>query len=949
MYDAFISYSHAADGQLAPQLQAGLQAFAKPWWRRRVLRIFRDQTGLSANPHLWASIEEALAASRYLVILASPQAAGSEWVGKELDWWLTHRGVDSLLGVGTEGIWSWDPEAQRLRAGPDSAVHPRLAGAFAAEPRHIDLTWAHTAQHVDAHDARFRDAIADLAAPLHGKAKDELYGEDVRQHRRTLRLAWGAAASLAILATAAIIAGSVAVRQRAAAEFQAGVATARGIAAFAVAQTPIRIDRALLLGAEAALRHPAPETGYGLLTALNGAAGLQRFVSEPGSDTVSAIVSNDRREVLTLSASGELQRWAMPDWRLLRKGKVVLDGAVFAFYRQDDRLIAVTGNGGMVVFDRETLRPLTAALAVPENPDSISLPDLSMDGRSYAWAQYLGDRVNVGRIAGGPVVTFTPTDCEGIIGVFWLRDNRRIAVSCNAGTQIYDAFAARFLGRDPARMQSAGAYPNNDDRLLALIPMSNEMSVLRMPELKPAMPAIKVPGGRVYSTAYDLSGRFLAIGTDIGAVVVWDLVNQREIARLANMELGAMGVDWLDDRIDYQPGKGISGSGRLLVMHEERLSEWSLTRPLLLGDMSQPERIGVVSPMDRPIDTSRNRALRLDEDGQLRAVDLATGRTESLATLPAGRIESLTVAADGSRAFWLHSTEGPRVLEFGPEGQRRALAVPENLRLSLIKRFAAARTADEPSKYTVRFSTDNRRIALVGDGVGVIWSLEDGAVVAATAHDPMIRNIAWSPDGTRIASSRYEGLISLWDAGDWRKLGEVKYLASYTVKDLYASAALDGIVVTSEGGEVGVLDPNKAVMKPLVYRSGGSQLQSSAVSPDGRTLAAWSSDGAVRIWDVATGAAIAPPLRGHPSGRSPNRIWFDADNQLWSYTPGMLINWKVGIEESARLACRIAARSLTEIEWQQFVGPVAFAPSCLGPSGSEPGAGPASKDAKSGN
>ena len=44
-YDGFISYSHAADGRLAPAIQTGLHRLAKPWHRRRALWIFRDQTG----------------------------------------------------------------------------------------------------------------------------------------------------------------------------------------------------------------------------------------------------------------------------------------------------------------------------------------------------------------------------------------------------------------------------------------------------------------------------------------------------------------------------------------------------------------------------------------------------------------------------------------------------------------------------------------------------------------------------------------------------------------------------------------------------------------------------------------------------------------------------------------------------------------------------------------
>jgi len=62
-YDAFISYSHALDGALAPALQTGLERFAKPWYRSRALRVFRDTASLSANPDLWSSIEKALDAS----------------------------------------------------------------------------------------------------------------------------------------------------------------------------------------------------------------------------------------------------------------------------------------------------------------------------------------------------------------------------------------------------------------------------------------------------------------------------------------------------------------------------------------------------------------------------------------------------------------------------------------------------------------------------------------------------------------------------------------------------------------------------------------------------------------------------------------------------------------------------------------------------------------------
>ena len=69
-FDAFVSYSHVADGRLAPALQKAMQRLAKPWYRVRALRVFRDESALSANPHLWTSIQEALDQSEWFVLLA---------------------------------------------------------------------------------------------------------------------------------------------------------------------------------------------------------------------------------------------------------------------------------------------------------------------------------------------------------------------------------------------------------------------------------------------------------------------------------------------------------------------------------------------------------------------------------------------------------------------------------------------------------------------------------------------------------------------------------------------------------------------------------------------------------------------------------------------------------------------------------------------------------------
>ena len=210
-YDAFISYSHSADGQLAPALQAGLQRLARPWYRRRALRVFRDETGLAVNPHLWDSIAGAMAESRYFVLLASPDAAASRWVNLEIEQWLATHSVETVLPVLTEGTLVWNPDLGDFDPAESTALPTALAGAFVDEPRHLDVRWGRDETHLDLRHSRFRAQVATLAAPMHGIARDDLEGEDVRLHRRALRLAWGGAAALVLLTVGALLAAGFAV------------------------------------------------------------------------------------------------------------------------------------------------------------------------------------------------------------------------------------------------------------------------------------------------------------------------------------------------------------------------------------------------------------------------------------------------------------------------------------------------------------------------------------------------------------------------------------------------------------------------------------------------------------------------------------------------------------------------------------------------------------------
>ena len=68
----------------------------------------RDDTGLTVNPHLWASIVTAMDDSAYFVLMASPEAAASPWVNREIEHWCATKSPDHILPVLTEGTLAWD-------------------------------------------------------------------------------------------------------------------------------------------------------------------------------------------------------------------------------------------------------------------------------------------------------------------------------------------------------------------------------------------------------------------------------------------------------------------------------------------------------------------------------------------------------------------------------------------------------------------------------------------------------------------------------------------------------------------------------------------------------------------------------------------------------------------------------------------------------------------------
>src|SRR5271166_2062404 len=328
MFDAFISYSHAADGKLAAAVQHGLHRFAKPLFKLRAIRVFRDQSTLAMTLQLWPEIEKALRSSRFFILMADPLSAQSEWVQKEVACWVGMKRTEKMLIVWTGGDVIWDKTRKDFAWDKTTALPALLVGTFGGEePLYQDLRWAREEMQLSRKHPKFADTLAKLSAAIRGQSLDEIYGDDVREQRRRLRFLW---TGITILLLALLLAGwgwwaefqarnaadeqtRIANEHRNAAEEQARIAESRRLAAessTALAEYP---QRSLLLAVEAlrtgesihGTRIAAAEQS--LREALSLVGGRPIAYSDAGIDAVA--ISPDNHWLVTGSWDGTARLW----------------------------------------------------------------------------------------------------------------------------------------------------------------------------------------------------------------------------------------------------------------------------------------------------------------------------------------------------------------------------------------------------------------------------------------------------------------------------------------------------------------------------------------------------------------------------------------------------------------------------------------------------------------
>jgi WD40 repeat protein/tetratricopeptide (TPR) repeat protein len=157
-------------------------------------------------------------------------------------------------------------------------------------------------------------------------------------------------------------------------------------------------------------------------------------------------------------------------------------------------------------------------------------------------------------------------------------------------------------------------------------------------------------------------------------------------------------------------------------------------------------------------------------------------------------------------------------------------------------------------------------------------------------------SVAFSQDGSRLASAGYDGAARIWDTTTWRQMHVLENpdtaseRSQRRVPDVAFSP--DGKLLAMASAEGNVILWNVNTGAQLQTLSGHvNEVWSVAFSPDGRTLASGSMDATIRLWNTSTWREL---VRLDPGIRfDPRSLAFSPDGDRLLAAGGSVLEWSV--------------------------------------------------------